>query len=298
MSDDCASPHSALHAAYYADEAEFRRAVVLDNCQVARGTYRMRVDAADIAARILPGQFVMVRLANQADPLLGRAFALYDVVRDATGRATALDFVYVVHGKLTAALAACDAGREIELWGPLGNGFTPVPCDVLLMIAGGVGYTPFLALAKEVSGQAKYGAPPREAPHVPQVMMGFGVRNADWLAGEADFRSAGVDLRVASDDGSVGHQGLVTDLLGPMLAEAGDKSVQVVCCGPEPMMAATSNICGTAGVACRASLETPMACGIGVCFSCVAKIRQADGEWDYKRTCVEGPIFDASQIEW
>ena len=72
----------------------------------------------------------------------------------------------------------------------------------------------------------------------------------------------------------------------------------MVCCGPEPMMAAVAALAARRQVACQVSLETPMACGIGICFSCVAKVRTAEGEWDYRRTCVEGPVFDAAQIEW
>ncbi|TWT35836.1 Dihydroorotate dehydrogenase B (NAD(+)), electron transfer subunit [Posidoniimonas corsicana] len=294
----CDGGHATLHAAYYADQACFAPATVLENEQLARGTYRMRVNAAAIAERIVPGQFVMVRVAGQADPMLGRAFALYDVVRDDAGQAVALDFVYVVHGKLTTALAACAAGRTVELWGPLGNGFDPIQCDRRILVAGGIGYTPFLAAGKESLGAARYGAPLRDGGQAAEVVMCYGVRTADLLAGEPAFRGAGFDLRVASDDGSVGHHGLVTDLLEAALDESADRRVQVDCCGPEPMMEAVAKLCLQRGTPCRVSLETPMACGIGICFSCVAKVRQPEGDWDYKRTCVEGPVFDAAKIEW
>ena len=81
------------------------------------------------------------------------------------------------------------------------------------------------------------------------------------------------------------------------LAETTDR-VRVLCCGPEPMMECVAEICSRVGVACEVSLETPMACGIGICFSCVARVRQADGSWDYKRTCVDGPVFDAEKLVW
>jgi dihydroorotate dehydrogenase electron transfer subunit len=113
-----------------------------------------------------------------------------------------------------------------------------------------------------------------------------------------DFQAAGIDVRMSSDDGSVGHHGLVTDTLKQVLDETAAEDRLVVCCGPEPMMHAVSELCGTRGVRCFVSLETPMACGIGICFSCVTKVRQADGSWDWKRTCVEGPIFEAEKIEW
>ncbi len=83
-------------------------------------------------------------------------------------------------------------------------------------------------------------------------------------------------------------------------AEVLDESPQarLVACGPEPMLAAVARLATERGVACQVSLETPMACGIGICFSCVARVREAGGSWDYRRTCVEGPVFDATQVEW
>ena len=81
------------------------------------------------------------------------------------------------------------------------------------------------------------------------------------------------------------------------LAETTDR-VRVLCCGPEPMMECVAQICSRVGVACEVSLETPMACGIGICFSCVARVRHGDGSWDYKRTCVDGPVFDAEKLVW
>ncbi|MEO0532020.1 MAG: dihydroorotate dehydrogenase electron transfer subunit [Planctomycetota bacterium] len=284
-----------LHAKHYADGAVFVDAPIIENVQLTRGTYRLRFEARTIAATITPGQFVMVRIAGIDDPLLGRAFALYDLSEDRV----AVDIVYLVHGKLTTALATRQPGDRVEVWGPLGNGFVgdSEPLDRLICVAGGIGYTPFLACGKEALGNAAY-SKRRSRLTAETVTLCYGVRTADLLAGEQDFRDAGIDLRVASDDGSVGHHGLVTDLLRQTLEETEGQSRRVACCGPEPMMEAVAEICGAASVRCDVSLETPMACGLGICFSCVAKVKQPDGEWDYKRTCVEGPVFDATAIEW
>jgi dihydroorotate dehydrogenase electron transfer subunit len=81
-------------------------------------------------------------------------------------------------------------------------------------------------------------------------------------------------------------------------AQSAAGRARIVCCGPEKMMEAVAHLAQQAGVPCQVSLETPMACGIGICFSCVTKVRQPDGGWDYRRTCVEGPVFDAEQIVW
>jgi dihydroorotate dehydrogenase electron transfer subunit len=287
-----------LHAAYYADAASQTRVAIVENVQLARETYRVRFECPEIARRIVPGQFLMLRLAGLNDPLLGRPLALYDVVLDGAGRPAAIDIVYLVLGKMTARLARAKAGNEIDVWGPLGNGFPPRPCDELIMVAGGIGQTPFLALGQEYLGRRCYGNQPRESTSAKKVTLCYGVRTAALAAGVDDFRAAGFDVRLSSDDGTLGHHGLVTKLLEDALAEMTATNRLVVCCGPEPMMEATAELCQAAETPCLVSLETPMACGIGICFSCVAKVRQSDGTWDYKRTCVEGPIFDATQLEW
>jgi dihydroorotate dehydrogenase electron transfer subunit len=239
----------------------------------------------------------MLRLAGLNDPLLGRPLALYDTVLDGAGRPSAIDVVYLTLGKMTHRLADYRAGDEIEICGPLGNGFPPVATDHLIMVAGGIGQTPFKALGQEFLGTRRYGDPPREVPSAKRITLCYGVRTAD-LAAIADFKAAGIAVHLSSDDGSIGHHGLVTDLLRQLLEEDLGESRLVTCCGPEPMMHAVSKICSDSNARCFASLETPMACGIGICFSCVTKVRQPDGSWDWKRTCVEGPIFDAERIEW
>lgn len=271
---------------------------VVENLRLATRTYRVRVECPAIARHIRPGQFLMLRLAGCDDPLLGRAFALYDTVDDANGQPALVDIVYMVMGKMTSRLANYQPGQLLDLWGPLGNGFDVQQTDRLIMVAGGIGQTPFLALGKQHLGHRTYGQAGAPAASFENVTLLYGVRSCDLVAGENDFRSAGVDLRIASDDGSVGHHGFVTDLLDQVLQETEGEGRQVVCCGPEVMMERTAEVCQAAGVPCQVSLETPMACGVGICFSCVAKVRQPDGQWDYRRTCVEGPVFDAACIAW
>jgi dihydroorotate dehydrogenase electron transfer subunit len=287
-----------LYADYYADTASFSQVRILENVQLARDTYRVRFECPEIARRIVPGQFVMLRLAGLNDPLLGRPLALYDVVRDSDGTAIGIDVVYLKLGRMTHQLATCAPDDELEVWGPLGNGFPSQPTDELIMVAGGIGQTPFLALGQEYLGVRKYGDPPRDVPCAKRVTFCYGVRNAELLAGVADFEAAGFNIRLSSDDGSVGHHGFVTHLLEGVLDETQGRDRLVVCCGPEPMMHAVAELSQRTDTPCLVSLETPMACGIGICFSCVTKVRQPDGGWDWKRTCVEGPIFDAQKIEW
>jgi dihydroorotate dehydrogenase electron transfer subunit len=284
-------------AAHYADFATHHTVPLLENVPLARDTYRVRIECPQIARRILPGQFLMMRLPDCNDPLLGRPLALYDTVLDADDAPVGLDIVYLVLGKFTRRLAQTAAGEKITLWGPLGNGFPPRPTEHLIMVAGGIGQTPFVALAQEYLAHRRYGEPPREIAAAQQVTLCYGARTAEYLAGIEDFQRIGVQVRLSTDDGSRGHHGFVTDLLQQALDET-TLSPRIACCGPEPMMEAVTKIAIDRDVPCEVSLETPMACGIGICFTCVAKVRDETGGWDYKRTCVEGPVFDARKIVW
>jgi dihydroorotate dehydrogenase electron transfer subunit len=282
---------------------------VLENVPIARDTYRIRLDDARMASAIRPGQFLMIRPASRSatDPLLGRPFALYDVVRDVAGRPTALDVVYLVLGRGTATLAACRSGDRLSVWGPLGNGFGPPPEGPVVFVAGGIGQTPFLALGRWWLGQASYGdtldgdsefAAGRDPfARATSATLLYGVRTAELAAGVDDFRAAGIAVELATDDGSAGHHGFVTDLLAHRL-EHGQRPAKVVGCGPPAMLAALSRLVAQHAVPCDLSLENHMACGFGACFSCVAPIRQADGTIDLRRVCVEGPIFPASAVDW
>jgi dihydroorotate dehydrogenase electron transfer subunit len=273
-----------------------RTASVVENVSIARNTWRMRLACPDLAAMIVPGQFFMVRAPGRSDPLLGRPFALYDVWTDANGRPAGVDFGYVVVGKMTSLLSQMTSDDSVEIWGPLGNGF-PVPQGAhLVLVAGGIGQTPFLAVVREALGRRHYGRPERRLSQPPRrITLCYGVRSAEHLAGVEEFASEGIDIQLATDDGSKGHHGFVTQRLQELI-EKGERPDCVYCCGPEPMMEATARITRAAAVPCWLSLETPMACGFGACFSCVTRIRQDDGGWDYRRVCVEGPVFRAEQV--
>jgi dihydroorotate dehydrogenase electron transfer subunit len=238
----------------------------------------------------------MIRAPHRSDPLLGRPFALYDVCTDEAGAPAGVDFGYVVVGKMTGVLSRINAGDKVEIWGPLGNGF-PLPRGKhLALVAGGIGQTPFLAVIREALRRRRYGQPARLVTESPaKITLCYGVRSAEYLAGVNEFAGEGIDLRLATDDGSLGHHGFVTELLAQLM-EGSDPPDQIFCCGPEPMMCATARMAGGAKIPCWLSLETPMACGFGACFSCVTKIRMDDGTWDYRRVCVEGPVFPAHRI--
>ena len=313
---DAFAPACAVH----------RLVPVLDNIPIARDTFRLRLGDATMAGAIKPGQFVMIRPGPEGatDPLLGRPLALYEVIRDPTGSPTAFDVVYLVVGRGTAALAERKPGERVAVWGPLGNGFGPPPAGPVILVAGGIGQTPFLALGRWWLGLAEYGDDltphqhdARESNSLGQdagttlaggssqqtrsfsasITLLYGVRTAALLAGVDDFRRAGIEVELATDDGTVGHHGYVTEMLARRL-QRGDRPARIVGCGPPAMLATLAKIAQQYDVPCEVSLENHMACGFGACFSCVAPIRQADGSTDLRRVCVEGPVVSADRVDW
>ncbi len=274
-------------------------APVIENTRIARDTFRLRLDCPPLAERIRPGQFLMLRVPERTDPLLGRAFALCDTVLEA-GKPVALDIAYLVVGKMTSLMATLKPGEPVEVWGPLGNGFPDYSgVQHLILVAGGIGQTPFPALIKRVLGRQGYGGEAARK-EMEDVTFYWGVRTADYLGGLEAFEPASIAL--ATDDGSRGFKGFVTQLLEHDFAScrspiADGRKPALVGCGPEPMMHALAQLAARFEVPCDVSLETPMACGLGICFSCVTRVR-LDGQWDYRRACVDGPVFDASRIVW
>jgi dihydroorotate dehydrogenase electron transfer subunit len=265
---------------------------VMMNERLARDTYRLRLATPELARAIRPGQFLMLRPTHTTDPLLGRPFALYDTVLDARGEPTAVDIVYLIVGRATGLLATLKPEDEVSAWGPLGNGFPTVSnVEHVGLVAGGIGQTPFLAYVRELLGTRGYGGLPARKG-AGRVSLYYGVRSADLAAGVEDFRAAGAEVYLASNDGSLGYHGFVTQLL-----EQQTPPVHLLGCGPEPMLRALTGLARSWSVPCHVSLETPMACGVGICFSCVTPVQTAEG-LDYRRVCIEGPVFESAHLAW
>ena len=300
MASDARAGRSLPHPCY-ADAARVERVPIVAHRRVGERTHRLRLACPTIASGCVPGQFAMLRIPGRVDPLLARPLAIYDTYLSADdtdprgdqGQRSFVDFLYLVHGKFTTALADVPAGAELEIWGPLGNGFCDLPSvGHLALVAGGIGQTALLAVGRAALARG-----------ASRVTLCWGARHGAYLADADDFRRAGIDVHLATLDGSAGHRGTVIDLLDRIFAPPGGAQNaaapdHVVCCGPEPMMAAVARWSAGRGTPCTVSLETPMACGIGICFTCVAPIRDASGAWDYRRTCVEGPVFDAATVVW
>jgi dihydroorotate dehydrogenase electron transfer subunit len=215
-----------------------------------------------------PGQFAMLALDPRGcrlDPLLPRPMAVY------RGAGERLEFRFEPVGRGTRLLGALPPGAELGVVGPLGNGFPPAPARAVL-VGGGTG----IASLYEVAARAPAGT---------RVLLGGRTRAA--LLGLADFEALPVALEVATDDGSAGRRGLVTDLV--RLA-AGDV---VYACGPTAMMRRCAELAAAAGARCLVSLEAHMACGFGICLGCAVPTREG-----FRYVCTHGPVFEAETLDW
>jgi dihydroorotate dehydrogenase electron transfer subunit len=240
---------------------------------------------AEGAAAVRPFQFYMLSCPDSAAfPFLPRPFSVYDA------GSRSLDFLVKSIGPGTAALAELELGDELLLTGPLGNGIDLPPFGRRSIgVAGGVGIAPFLLLYRRMLA-----ASPPSGGERPLLI--FGARSREFLYDLELFEDLPIDLRIATEDGSLGTRGLVTDLLAPALDE---EPSEVLACGPDRMMAAVARVCARAGMPCRLSLETFMACGVGICNACAVKVRDdrfVEG-YRYDRCCIDGPVFDAAQVE-
>ena len=246
----------------------------------APGYCRLRLRAPSrMGAR--PGQFIHVlpRGLSSHDPLLRRAFSVLSVSD------TEIEILYRVQGRGTTLMSLWRTGDVADLLGPLGNGFPPLPEPPLraILVGGGVGVPPMAMLAST-------------RHNLQDVTALIGARSKADVLCRSDFELHGVKIRVATDDGSSGHHGLVTDLLREELKV---RPAAVFSCGPWPMLRAVAKICAEFDAPCQVSLEEAMPCGIGICNGCVVAVRDGGSDYGrYRRVCVEGPVMDSREIDW
>jgi dihydroorotate dehydrogenase electron transfer subunit len=262
-------------------------AEVISNVHLSSDYNVLALAAPEIAARALPGQFVMVKAGNGLEPLLRRPFSVFEVLRE-DGRITGLSLLSKRIGLSTRLLYDAKPGDHIQCLGPLGRPFAPVGTpDEAWLVAGGVGLAPFATLAETL----------RER-HV-NVTLFYGARRASELFYLDTFENMGVDLVLATEDGSRGETGRVTVPLERHLkARPADAGVVLYACGPEPMLAAVAALAAAYGRPAQVSVERVMGCGVGGCYSCVIPVKTAEGKPHFVRSCLAGPVFRGSEIAW
>jgi dihydroorotate dehydrogenase electron transfer subunit len=239
--------------------------------------FRLVMRAPQIAPLIQPGQFAHIRVLPMKDALLRRPFSIFQAEGDT------FSILYKTVGKGTDALARMQAGGELNVIAPLGRGFT-VPKsggEAPLLVAGGYGMAALYLLAQR-------------SPQRGIVFVG-GQQRVDILC-EKEFRALDWDVRVTTEDGSHGEKGIVTKPLMDELQRNAAKR-KLFACGPTGMLKAVGKIAKEFNVPAELSMDEHMCCGVGVCLTCVIPVKTGD-DWEYQRSCTEGPVFDSRQILW
>ena len=234
----------------------------------------------------VPGQFVMLRLANQMTPLLRRPFSIHRLIPGDEGGVRGLEILYQVVGTGTRLLAGVRPGEALDLVGPLGRGFV-VPSDSrrVYLAAGGIGVAPMLFLADRLS---------RERPGLAGVEMFLGGRSQADLLCREEFSRLGLKVQVSTDDGSCGERCLITQ---PLLEAVKQTPPDVLlACGPTAMLKCVAGIAREFGLPCQVSIETMMACGMGACLGCAVERRPPASQ--YLHACRDGPVIDVQLLNW
>jgi dihydroorotate dehydrogenase electron transfer subunit len=243
------------------------------------------VVAPDIAAGFRPGHFVAVAVGGEkTSMILRRAFALSGATVSDKFAGT-IQFVVAAHGPGTKWLVERRAGETLDVVGPLGNPF-PIPSGPApaVLVGGGYGAAPLLPLAQALLAN--------DSP----VEFVLGAATAGRLYGELAAKRLVGRVSVTTDDGSAGEKGLVTDLLPEAIERVSAEIVYA--CGPMPMLEAVGDIARKHAIRAQVAVEESMACGIGVCMTCVLPVRGTDGSSRFVRSCVDGPVFDALNVRW
>lgn len=255
---------------------------IISHQQVAPHCFRLRLESSYIAQNAQPGQFVHIlpRSQNLSDPLLRRAFSVLSV------QGESFDVLYRVLGSGTELMSRWSEGQKVDLLGPIGQPFFTWPDQdslKVLLVGGGVGVPP---LAMFAARNRHY-----------QTTALIGARTEEDVLCSEDFLQAGASIEVATEDGSAGHHGLVTQILEKYLAS--DASFHVLSCGPLPMLRAVAALCQEKNIPCQVSLEENMPCGVGICNGCVVPVvGEGDDYSRFRRICVEGPVLWANEIDW
>ncbi len=240
---------------------------VKENLHLSGRTWLLKLRSPGIEVK--PGQFFMVEVSENYDPMGRRAFAVGDV------RGEEVLIFYDVVGRGTKLMSCWGKGKKVRAFGPLGKGLFSYEGEKHLLIGGGVGLAGLTLFGKELRRRGK------------RVLFVYGGRTAEQLAMIDWLREEGFDYILFTEDGSAGRKGVVTEILKDF-----DPSWVVSACGPKAMLRAVKRTAKETGHRAFLSLEERMACGWGVCLGCVVKTK----EGKFVRVCYEGPVFPAEEV--
>ena len=243
---------------------------IIKKTAIARGVFDITVLCPEAAALAGPGQFAQLLAPGF---FLRRPISICGIDK----QAGTLRMVFEVRGRGTEALSQLNVGDNLDMIAPLGHGFT-VTEGRAVCVGGGIGVPPMLGIASRYGERAC-------------AITGF--RNAAAVIFQDDFKALGCETILCTDDGSAGVHGFVTTALEAYLQS--NKTDIIYACGPTPMLKGVAAIAEKYGVRCELSLEQRMACGVGACLGCAAKIRRG-GEEKHLHVCKDGPVFDSKEV--
>ncbi len=259
---------------------------ILSNENVAEDHYLLRCECPDIAKHVQPGQFIHVLIlngtgSNGAGLLLRRPFTVYSV------DSHEITMLYQVIGEGTLRLSEMGKGSPIHILGPLGNTFEiKKSTTTAILVGGGAGIASLMLLAAALRNENR------------ETHALVGAQHRRRLLSIDDLKVIGVSVHIATDDGSIGHHGFVTDILSNMLTNSRIKNPAIYACGPHGMLAAVNKITTSHDVPTQVAMENRMGCALGVCLGCVCPIRVDEDQIEYQRVCTEGPVFNPTDIAW
>lgn len=260
------------------------KARIVDNKKVSDNYFRLSIEAAKIIREARPGQFMQVKVSAGYEPLLRRPFGIHRVKK------STIEILYEVVGRGTQALSQKTSSEYLDIIGPLGNGFTyrepRTENRTPILVAGGMGVAPLLFLAEKIVSNRLQAAGCRL-----RVLIGAKTKSHILCTGE--FKQLGCEVKIATDDGSAGFKGKVTDLLKILLSTIDYGLSTIYACGPKPMLKELALISSRHNIPAQVSLEAHMACGFGACLGCAINTKQG-----LKKACQDGPVFNPDEVIW
>jgi len=249
-----------------------RTYAVVSNKQVSKKLYHLCLNAGQLTRSIKPGQFIHIKVNEGVEPFFRRPFSVYRSKKH-------VEILYEVVGKGTNILSSRKKGDKMDVLGPLGNVFSLPPKNIkrVVMIAGGVGVAPLMALS-DLLMKKKI-----------NLVLLYGARNKDYIFDMKEFEKNGCKIFISTDDGSKGVKGKVSKLFSKINKDL--KNTMIYSCGPRPMMAAVQGFAKKNGIKGKLACEEIMACGLGACLGC--SIKTVSG---YKTVCHDGPVFDIEEV--
>ncbi len=257
----------------------FRKQILIsDNKKIAAGYFIIKLQSPEIAKNSFPGQFLHIKCPVSNSLLLRRPLSIHRVIDKKY-----VEILYKVVGKGTDLLSKRKRGEKLDCIGPLGKGFH-LPKSSILLVAGGIGIAPLIFLAERIT---------KIAPQK-QLTIFIGAKTKDEILCVKELKKLGAEIQIATEDGSLGYKGLVSNLLKKRLSTSRPIFSTCICaCGPKGMLKEVAFLSQKHKTPCQVSFEQFMGCGIGICNACVISTKHG-----YKKVCKDGPVFDAEEINW